>query len=148
MNLRALSMAAVSALVLSVGVAPATADENKDESGKGKQGAKSQRPHADRGDYFHREGYSNLGIPDGHLPPPGECRIWYPGRPPGQQPPPVKCDRLSGGVPGGAWLMQRPVRAPKHVEVTVYDERRPGVVVDVGIFDARTGSFIRIGGSK
>jgi hypothetical protein len=31
------------------------------------------------------------GIPAGHLPPPGECRVWYDGRPPGQQPPPTDC---------------------------------------------------------
>lgn len=30
-------------------------------------------------------------IPPGHLPPPGECRTWYPDRPAGQQPPPGKC---------------------------------------------------------
>lgn len=26
-------------------------------------------------------------VPDGHLPPPGECRVWYPDLPPGQQQP-------------------------------------------------------------
>lgn len=31
------------------------------------------------------------GIPPGHLPPPGECRVWYDGVPPGQQPPPTSC---------------------------------------------------------
>src|SRR5262245_54917054 len=31
------------------------------------------------------------GIPPGHLPPPGECRVWYDGRPPGQQPPTTSC---------------------------------------------------------
>ena len=31
------------------------------------------------------------GIPPGHLPPPGECRVWYDNRPPGQQPPPTSC---------------------------------------------------------
>ena len=31
------------------------------------------------------------GIPPGHMPPPGECRVWYDGRPPGQQPPPTSC---------------------------------------------------------
>lgn len=31
------------------------------------------------------------GIPPGHLPPPGECRVWYDGEPPGQQPPPTDC---------------------------------------------------------
>src|SRR3712207_6576922 len=30
-------------------------------------------------------------VPNGHLPPPGECRVWYPDRPPGQQPPPTNC---------------------------------------------------------
>jgi hypothetical protein len=31
------------------------------------------------------------GVPAGHLPPPGMCRIWYSDRPPGHQPPPVDC---------------------------------------------------------
>lgn len=44
-------------------------------------------------------------IPAGHLPPPGECRVWYDDRPPGQQPPPTSCgearrvaDRTGGRV--------------------------------------------------
>jgi hypothetical protein len=37
------------------------------------------------------ERHSSQGIPPGHLPPPGSCRVWYDGRPPGQQPPPVSC---------------------------------------------------------
>lgn len=36
----------------------------------------------------HRD---SQGIPPGHLPPPGSCRVWYDGRPPGQQPPPTSC---------------------------------------------------------
>lgn len=40
--------------------------------------------HADHG----RGAY---GVPPGHLPPPGECRVWYDGVPPGQQPPPTDC---------------------------------------------------------
>ena len=31
------------------------------------------------------------GIPPGHLPPPGMCRVWYDGQPPGHQPPPTSC---------------------------------------------------------
>lgn len=46
-----------------------------------------------------------LGVPPGHYPPPGECRVWYPGRPPGQQPPPSRCDRLVGRVPLGAFVL-------------------------------------------
>jgi len=45
------------------------------------------------------------GVPPGHLPPPGECRIWYPDRPPGHQPPPGDCRRLRYRVPPGAYLI-------------------------------------------
>jgi hypothetical protein len=38
-----------------------------------------------------RYGERTQGIPNGHLPPPGECRVWYDGRPAGQQPPPTSC---------------------------------------------------------
>lgn len=47
---------------------------------------------------------SAAGIPPGHLPPPGECRIWFPDRPPGQQPPPGPCEVLYWQVPHGAVL--------------------------------------------
>jgi hypothetical protein len=46
-----------------------------------------------------------LGVPRGHYPPPGECRVWHPGRPPGQQPPPTRCDQLAGRVPFGAFIL-------------------------------------------
>jgi hypothetical protein len=36
-------------------------------------------------------GDRNQGIPPGHLPPPGTCRVWYDGTPPGHQPPPTSC---------------------------------------------------------
>lgn len=45
-------------------------------------------------------------IPKGHLPPPGECRIWYRGREPGQQPPPRPCRELYGRVPPGAFIVR------------------------------------------
>ena len=38
-----------------------------------------------------RYGDSSQGIPPGHLPPPGECRVWYDDRPAGHQPPPASC---------------------------------------------------------
>ena len=34
------------------------------------------------------------GVPKGHYPPPGSCRIWYPNRPPGHQPPATSCNNL------------------------------------------------------
>lgn len=68
--------------------AAALADEGKDESGKGKQRQE------ERSSYFHQHGHAR--IPNGHLPPPGECRIWYPDRPAGHQPPPFKCGEACG----------------------------------------------------
>lgn len=44
-------------------------------------------------------------IPPGHLPPPGQCRIWFPDRPPGHQPPPGPCHVLEHQVPPGAVLV-------------------------------------------
>ena len=38
-----------------------------------------------------RQGKKGQGIPPGHLPPPGTCRVWYDGRPPGHQPAPTGC---------------------------------------------------------
>ncbi|MGH2436332.1 MAG: hypothetical protein ACRDFA_05000 [bacterium] len=38
-----------------------------------------------------RYGKGAQGIPPGHLPPPGACRVWYDNRPPGHQPPPTSC---------------------------------------------------------
>ncbi|RDD63326.1 hypothetical protein DRB17_02440 [Ferruginivarius sediminum] len=45
-------------------------------------------------------------VPPGHMPPPGECRIWFPDRPPGQQPPPGPCHYLEYQVPPGAYLIR------------------------------------------
>ena len=45
-------------------------------------------------------------VPPGHMPPPGECRIWHPDRPPGHQPPPGSCARLIHQVPPGAILVR------------------------------------------
>jgi hypothetical protein len=52
---------------------------------------------------YPQHGYD---VPAGHLPPPGECRIWYPDRPAGQQPPPGSCRRLEWQVPPGAVLIR------------------------------------------
>lgn len=141
----------------------AHADEGKDESGKGKPHRhESKDKHKDKDkdrrawehkkdrrgpgddDYFHRHGHTR--IPNGHLPPPGECRIWYPGRPAGHQPPPFKCGQAHASVEPGGWYMKPGPRA-QEVEVVVYDAQRPGVVVDIGVFDARTGSMIRVSGA-
>jgi hypothetical protein len=38
-----------------------------------------------------RSGDRVQGVPPGHMPPPGQCRVWHDGRPPGQQPRPTSC---------------------------------------------------------
>lgn len=73
-----------------------------------------------------------LGIPNGHMPPPGSCRIWYPGRPPGHQPPPFKCGAGGFRMPLGAFLVQR--LDGKLVQVDEYDKGRPNFVVRTGRF--------------
>ena len=36
---------------------------------------------------------NSQGIPPGHLPAAGQCRVWYEGVPPGRQPAPTNCDQ-------------------------------------------------------
>jgi hypothetical protein len=73
-------------------ISGASADPWKDESGK----SRWRGDHARYDDGFERrsgrKGYGDWArIPRGHLPPPGECRTWYPGLPAGHQPPPYRC---------------------------------------------------------
>ena len=51
--------------------------------------------------------FPHLGIPYGHLPPPGECKIWIPGLPAGQQGPPESCESAMYNAPLGAWVISR-----------------------------------------
>ena len=94
---------------------------------------------------YHPKGLfpAALHIPKGHLPRPGLCRIWFPGRPPGQQPPPGDCAELAARVPPGAWLLSRPFKEKKKVHVRVYDQDRPGIIVVIRVFDAATGRFVQ-----
>jgi hypothetical protein len=86
---------------------------------------------------------ATLRIPPGHLPPPGRCRVWIPGRPPGHQPPPRSCDGIAATAPAGAWIVYRPSGDRKHVHVRETHERRAGVVVRVRVFEAGSGRFVR-----
>lgn len=148
MKPRTLPMLCAAALLCAAGFAHA--DPWKDESGKGREYERysserdwkdQKRDRNDRhGSYFHEHGYSRLDIPPGHYPPPGECRIWFPDRPPGQQPPPGKCSP----VPSGAWVIRHPHDDLDHVHVTVYEPRRPGVVLVVGEFEIASGVFVRV----
>lgn len=84
-----------------------------------------------------------LGVPPGHLPPPGMCRIWIPGRPPGRQARARSCDGILGAAPAGAWILYRPGEDRRVIHVRYIDERRAGIILRIRVFDAESGVFIR-----
>jgi hypothetical protein len=160
---------------LTLGAAMVHADPGRGASGnneggkhKGKGNEKAhlyttathRRSHADRrgrgqpdagpatGSWFHQHGHSRLDVPPGHYPPPGLCRVWYPGRPPGHQPPPGDCLRLHYEAPAGAWLIGHPNDRRGRAHVSVYHDtapvsgrRRPLVI---GEFDLASGILDRV----
>jgi hypothetical protein len=86
---------------------------------------------------------TRLGIPPGHLPPPGSCRVWVPGTPPGHQAKAGPCAALLRSAPPGSWLVYRPSTDRKVVHVREIDSKRAGVVVRVRVFDVATGMAVR-----
>ena len=83
-----------------------------------------------------------LGIPPGHLPHPGQCRVWIPGQPPGHQPHARACAGITATAPAGSWIVYRASANPEVVHVHVVDEARAGVVVMIRIFSA-DGTYVR-----
>lgn len=88
---------------------------------------------------------ATLGIPPGHLPKAGECRVWIPGTPPGQQPKPKSrsCAAIGAVAPAGSWVIYRPTDNKKLVHVREVDGRRAGVVTRIRIFDIETTRLVR-----
>jgi hypothetical protein len=82
----------------------------------------------DDDDVFEIHPFIELGIPYGHLPPPGECKIWIPGLPAGQQGPPESCESAFFNAPLGAWVISR---TENRYEVSVLSDSRPQVVIEV-----------------
>src|SRR5690348_10092899 len=62
---------------------------------------------------------ATLGVPPGHLPNPGECRVWIPGVPPGRQPRPKSrdCAGIEAVAPPGSWILFRPTADRQLVHV-------------------------------
>ena len=101
------------------------------------------RPYPGGYEYDYQDEYEYFHIPPGHLPPPGECRIWYPDLPPGQQPPPGDCQDLRWRVPPGAWLIDTPRESQEYFRVSVYDPQTPRIVIGIRLYDVDTGRLIR-----
>ncbi|MDX1579704.1 MAG: hypothetical protein R3266_14555 [Gemmatimonadota bacterium] len=90
---------------------------------------------------------ATLGIPPGHLPAPGNCRLWEPGRPPGQQKhlPSGSCTRVEPLVRPGQWVVYRPGANRKVVEVRTYAAAGSsgGLVLRwTRVFDVATGVLL------
>lgn len=85
---------------------------------------------------------ARLGVPPGHLPPPGQCRVWVPGTPPGRQSPARDCAGIERSAAAGSWILVRPRKDNSVVHVKVVDERRAGAVVQLRIYDADRGTLI------
>lgn len=85
---------------------------------------------------------ATLGIPPGHLPPPGQCRVWIPGEPPGKQKDQASgdCAWVQGRVPPGGWLVWRPTKDEK--EVVVREFGADAVIRWTRIFDIATGVLV------
>lgn len=88
---------------------------------------------------------ATLGIPPGHLPPPGLCRVWMPGTPPGHQARARNCANIERSAPAGSWILYRPSKDRKVVQVRVVDGRRAGVVVHRRVYSVQHGTLISDG---
>ena len=83
-----------------------------------------------------------LGVPPGHLPGPGECRVWIEGLPPGQQARARSCSGILATAPPGSWILYRPAQYQRQVRVRyLHDTRR--TVIAVRAFDSETGAYLR-----
>jgi hypothetical protein len=72
----------------------------------------------------------SVRVPPGHYPPPGECRLWYPGVSPGHQPRPVRCSQLMRRerIARGAFLLYGGRAWDTDYDWRGYDRRHPGSV--------------------
>jgi hypothetical protein len=68
-----------------------------------------------------------------------------PGKPPGRQQRPRACAGIERAAPAGSWIVYRPSTDRKIVHIRVVDERRPGVIVRLRVYEIRGGALVRKG---
>lgn len=75
--------------------------------------------------------YLDVEVPEGHFPPPGECRLWNINLEAGQQPPPISCDDVPANLPDDTVVVTHEgvQKDPFHPLMAVN-----GVVVELGEF--------------
>ena len=69
------------------------------------------------------------GVPKGHYPPPGTCKIWYPNRPPGHQPPATSCNKIyRTKLEPGAFILHGDRAYDADYNWREEERRRPGSI--------------------
>ncbi len=69
------------------------------------------------------------GVPKGHYPPPGSCKIWYPNRPPGHQPAATSCNNVyRTKLEPGAFILHGDRAYDADYDWRAEERRRPGTV--------------------
>jgi len=81
--------------------------------------------------------YDDVDIPDGHLPPPGECKLWDIHLEPGQQSPPGDCEQLADQVTDSLVLVTH--------DGVVKDRHHPLMAVDA--LAVELGTFLQVEGA-
>ena len=84
-----------------------------------------------------------LKVPEAHLPPAGQCRVWKEGTSVFQQPQARSCDGIVATAPAGSMILDRPSKDTKIVRVRYIDAHRGGHVVRVRVFEAASGKYLR-----
>ncbi len=90
-----------------------------------------------------RRGQGPLGIPPGHLPGPGYCRVWVEDLPPGQQARARPCEGILPDAPQGSWILYRPASRQQEIRVRYLHGTKHGVVISVRVYEAPTGKYLR-----
>ncbi len=87
---------------------------------------------------------SNLGIPPGHLPGPGYCRVWVEGTPSGRQARTRACEGILPYALEGSWILYRPASRQQEIRVRhLHDTEHGLMVVAVRVYEAQTGRHLR-----
>jgi hypothetical protein len=84
-----------------------------------------------------------LGVPEAHLPPAGQCRIWKKDVTPFQEPQAESCDGIVKKAPAGSMILERPSSESNTIHVRYIDPHKAGHVVKARVFDEKTGKYLR-----